>query len=226
MKTLTEFIKTTFIGGILIILPVYASVLLLAKAFIGLMALLKPITAGIPATAKFREALSILVLAAVCFVVGLIVRTGPGLRAKKAFEQAILERLPGYQLLRGLTGRVAGQADESAFAPALVEIEEALVPALIIEELENGAYTVLVPSVPTPMAGALYILPRERVHLVDVPFTAALKVFSKWGAGAGEFVRAMQPQSVSANAKAARLTRAQDEPVGDHVAGEDHVPGE
>jgi hypothetical protein len=51
---------------------------------------------------------------------------------------------------------------------------------------------VLVPSVPTPMAGAIYILPPERVHPVDVPFTVALKVFSKWGTGAGEFVRALQ----------------------------------
>jgi hypothetical protein len=42
------------------------------------------------------------------------------------------------------------------------------------------------------MAGAIYILPPERVHPVDVPFTVALKVFSKWGTGAGEFVRAMQ----------------------------------
>ena len=42
------------------------------------------------------------------------------------------------------------------------------------------------------MAGALYILPPERVHPVDMPFTVALKVFSKWGAGAGDFVRAMQ----------------------------------
>ena len=55
----------------------------------------------------------------------------------------------------------------------------------------------LVPSVPTPMAGALYILPPERVHRVDVPFTTALKVFSKWGTGAGEFVRAMQRKSVT-----------------------------
>jgi len=47
-------------------------------------------------------------------------------------------------------------------------------------------------STPAPMAGAIYILPPERVHPVDVPFTVALKVFSKWGTGAGEFVRAMQ----------------------------------
>jgi hypothetical protein len=54
---------------------------------------------------------------------------------------------------------VTGQADEPSFAPALAEIEEALVPALIVEKLEDGSYTVLVPSVPTPMAGAIYILP-------------------------------------------------------------------
>src|SRR5262249_39550984 len=191
MRTLAEFTKTTLIGGILIILPVYLSIVLLPRAAGALLALVQPITAAIPASVEFRDVFGILALVVICFVAGLIVRTGPGLRAKNAFEGAVLERLPGYTLLRGLAGRVAGQANEkSTFAPALVEIEEALVPALIIEELEDGSYTVLVPSVPTPMAGALYILSRERVHPVDVPFTTALRVFSKWGAGAGEFVRA------------------------------------
>jgi uncharacterized membrane protein len=154
---------------------------------------MKPITAVVPASVQFREIVAVLVIVAVCFVAGLIVRTGPGLRAKNAFEAAVLERLPGYTLLRGLAGRFTGRGDEPTFAPALVDIEEALVPALIIEKLDDGSFTVLVPSVPTPMAGALYILPPERVHPVDIPFTSALKVFSKWGAGAGEFVRAMQP---------------------------------
>jgi hypothetical protein len=108
-----------------------------------------------------------------------------------------------HTLLRGLAGRVTGQADEPSFAPALAEIEEALVPALIVEKLEDGSYTVLVPSVPTPMAGAIYILPPERVHPVDVPFTVALKVFSKWGTGAGGFVRAMQAAKPSQAASSA-----------------------
>jgi hypothetical protein len=42
--------------------------------------------------------------------------------------------------------------------PALAEIEEALVPAFIIEELEDGRFTVFVPSGATPFAGAVYIL--------------------------------------------------------------------
>ena len=96
-----------------------------------------------------------------------------------------------------------GQADDPAFAPCSPR-SEALVPALIVK-LEDGAYTVLVPSVPTPMAGAVYILPPERVHPVDVPFTAALRVFTKWGAGSGEFVRAMQAAKLSQAASSAGL---------------------
>jgi uncharacterized membrane protein len=184
--------KTTLIGGILIVLPVYIAVLLILKALQGLLAAVKPITAAIPGSVEFEEILAILVLAVICFIAGLIVPTRAGLRAKNAIERRVPQRLPGYTLLRGLAGRVTGQADEPSFAPALAEIEEALVPALIVEKLEDGSYTVLVPSVPTPMAGAIYILPPERVHPVDVPFTVALKMFSKWGTGAAEFVRAMQ----------------------------------
>ena len=203
MRTIAEFTKTTLIGGILIVLPVYIAVLLILKALQGLLAAVKPITAAIPASVEFDEILAILMLAVICFIAGLIVRTRAGLRAKNAIERSVLQRLPGYTLLRGLAGRVTGQADEPSFAPALAEIEEALVPALIVEKLEDGSYTVLVPSVPTPMAGAIYILPPERVHPVDVPFTVALKVFSKWGTGAGEFVRAMQAAKPSQAASSA-----------------------
>jgi uncharacterized membrane protein len=192
MKVLAEFTRTTLIGGVLVILPIYVAVLLLAKAVTGLLALLTPVTAQLPAGVQFRQVVAILLLVALCFVVGLVVRTGPGLRAKNAFEQVVLERLPGYTFLRGFAKRLTGRSEEQTLQPALVEIEEALVPALIVEELEDGSYTVLVPSAPTPMAGSVYILPRDRVHPVDLPFTKALSVFTKWGMGAGEYVRAMK----------------------------------
>ena len=131
----------------------------------------------------------------VCFAAGIVVRTGPGLRAKNTFERSVLDKIPGYAMVRGLTERVSGDEREGAFRPALVEIEEALAPGFIIEELEDGRYTVLVPSVPTPAAGSLLILTRERVHPLDVPFTQAVKVISKWGAGAGELARGVSVRS-------------------------------
>ena len=195
MKGLAELTKTTLIGGLLVVLPAYLSILLLAKSLSALLSLLSPVTAAIPAGAQFRQLIAIVIMVVVCFVAGILVRTGPGLRAKNAFERSVLEKIPGYPLVRGLTERVSGDESEGAFRPALVEIEEALAPGFIIEELEDGRYTVLVPSVPTPAAGSLLIVARERVHPLDVPFTQAVKVISKWGAGAGALARGVAVRS-------------------------------
>lgn len=46
-----------------------------------------------------------------------------------------------------LAQRLAGESSEATLKPALAEIEDALVPAFIIEELD-GCLTVFVPSVP------------------------------------------------------------------------------
>ena len=190
MKALAEFTKTTLIGGILVVLPIYLAILLLAKTFVGLLALIAPVTEHLPATLELRQLIAIAVVLAVCFAAGLVVRTGPGLWAKNKVERHLLERIPGYTLLRGLAGRVAGKTQDETFTPALVRFDDGLMPAFVVEELPDGRYAIFVPSVPTPAAGSLYIMDRERVQLLDVPFTKAVGVISKWGAGSGELVAA------------------------------------
>ena len=198
MQRLAEFTKTTLIGGVLVILPIYLSILLLAKTVKGLLALISPVTAQLPAELQFRQIIGILIVILFCFLAGIVVRTRAGLRAKNAIERNLLERIPGYALIRGLAARVAGKQEDETFAVALVELEDALVPAFVVEEHEDGSFTVFVPSVPTPAAGAIYILPRERVHLVDVPFAKAASVITKWGAGARELRAAMRGDAKAA----------------------------
>lgn len=195
MKGLAEFTKTTLIGGLLVVLPIYLSILLMAKTFAGLLALMSPVTAAIPAATQFRQVVAIVIIIAVCLIAGIVVRTSPGRRAKIALERSILERIPGYTLVRGLAKRLSGDERGDAFQPALVEIEDALAPAFIIEELADGRYTVLVPSVPTPAAGSLLIMPRVRVHPLDVPFAQVVTVISKWGTGAGALARGVSLRS-------------------------------
>ena len=61
---------------------------------------------------------------------------------EERIEKSFFERMPGYALFRSLTQRLAGKNDEeNVWKPALAEIEEALVPAFIIEELEDGRFT-------------------------------------------------------------------------------------
>ena len=87
MKGLAELTKTTLIGGVLIVLPIYLSILLLAKTLSAIVTLLSPVTATIPAGVQFRQVIAVLIVLVVCFVAGIVVRTGPGLRAKHALER-------------------------------------------------------------------------------------------------------------------------------------------
>jgi len=193
MTALVEFLKTTVIGGLLIVVPVYLTVLLLAKALGGLIGLLAPIVALLPESLHhFRKILAIALVVLICFVLGLLARTGFGRRAIEAFERRVLERLPGFALLRSVVRRVSGSSDDAQFQPVLVEIEDALTPAFIVEEIDEERYVVLVPSVPTPAAGSLYILPRQRVHWVDAPATEAVAVITRWGTGTSKLLKAMR----------------------------------
>jgi len=192
MRAIAEFTKTTLVGGILVMLPIYLSILLLLKAISGLMGLVAPISEGLPEALPFREMIAILLLIGACFICGIAVRTGPGLRAKNAIERSVLEKIPGYAVIRGLAGKIIGGSDEQSFTVVLAEIEDALVPAFLIEDCGDGQCAIFVPSVPTPASGAIYIIANERVHRVDVPFTQAVSVISKWGSGSKALLAAMK----------------------------------
>ena len=183
---------STLGAGLLVLAPIYLGVLLLLKAMQSLGAVVRPIAQLLPDWVPAERLLSLLLVLAICLVIGYLVRTAAGQAVRARLEHTIFEKLPGYTLFRSLTLRVAGQSDDTTWKPALAEIEEALVPAFIIEELADGRYTVFVPSVPTPLAGGVYVLTPERVHPVNVSFARAIKTLSRWGAGCSELVAAME----------------------------------
>jgi len=191
VRGVLDFLKTTVIGGLLVIVPVVAVVALVGRMIASFFAALEPIASRLPGGPIVRDLASIVLIVTICFLAGLIARTAVGAGLRRMAERW-LERIPGFTLMRSLVRRVAGEEEGTRFQVALAEIEDALVPAFLIEEHEDGSYTVFVPAVPTPMAGAIYVLPRARVHPVDVPFATAIKCFTRWGEGTGELLRAMR----------------------------------
>jgi len=200
MKPAREFFVNTLVGGLLVVVPIYLAVLLLLKAMKSVAGLVRPFAQLLPPSIPGDQILSLLLVLIMCFLIGLAVRTRTGRTLRERIEKSLFERIPGYALFRSFTQRLAGENGgngETVWQPALAEIEDALVPAFIIEELEDGSFTVFVPSIPTPLAGAVYVLSRERVHLVDVPFTQAIQTVSRWGSGAKDLVAAMQKSSLA-----------------------------
>jgi len=173
MKIAREFVTSTIIGGVFVVVPIYLATLLLFKGMQSVAKLVRPIAALLPDWLPAEGFFSLIVLVVVCFLVGAAVRTRVGRTVQERLEIMFFERLPGYG--------------------SYADIEDALVPAFVIEELDDGRLTVFVPSVPTPLAGAVYILARTRVHLLDIPFTQAIKSISRWGSGSKDLVAAIEP---------------------------------
>jgi uncharacterized membrane protein len=191
---LGEFIAGRLVAGVLIVTPVYSAILLLFKAAKSVAELLQPLTKLVPEWFPAENILSLLLVLTACFLIGLATQSQAGRVTWERMENSLFQKMPAYSLFRSLCQRVGGKTQDQPWKPALVEIEEALVPSFIIEELDGARFTVFVPSIPTPFAGAIYVLSADRVHPLDIPFTRAIKVVSQWGSGSKDLVAAMEKQ--------------------------------
>ena len=113
MKYAREFITSTVVGGLFIVVPVYLAVLLLLKGMKSVGVLVRPIAVLLPDWLPAERLLSLVLVLALCFLVGVAVRTPSGRAVRERVEKLFFERLPGYGLLRSLTQRLAGDSEET-----------------------------------------------------------------------------------------------------------------
>jgi len=195
MRRLVRFLGTTLLGGLLVILPIYLAVLatlVLGKKLFGILApLAKLLPEGIPYPDIVVAVLTVLA----CFVAGLIAAGLPRTSVGRGFEEKVLERLPGYSMIRVATRSLLGDV-KTGLQIALVEMEDGLVVGVIVERHPIGWVTVFVPSTPAPASGSVYQFPETKVHPVDVPLGAGLKAASKYGRGAGALLDGLRDRSV------------------------------
>ena len=141
MKYAMSFTLRAVISGLLILLPLYLAVLLLIKAASSVVKLIQPMALLMPDWVPAELFLSLLLVLFICFLVGVTVRTQVGKSLRNRFEKSLFERIPGYALLRSLTQQIAGGGGDNVWKPALFESDEGLLPAFIIEQLDDGRYT-------------------------------------------------------------------------------------
>ena len=116
MKKFYRFVGSTFLAGLLIVVPLYLSVLLALKAMQSVVGLVRPFARLLPEWLPAENLLSFLLVLIVCFFIGIAIRTPPGRAVRERIEKSLFERMPGYALIRSLTQRLAGK-DEPADEP-------------------------------------------------------------------------------------------------------------
>jgi uncharacterized membrane protein len=187
-SNLVKLVRATIIGGFLVVMPAYLALILLDELIRGLVlvlgGLIKPITAvlGIDEGA-IGFIVGVLVFLLLCAVAGILLKTSYSKHIKSKIEP-IFRQIPGYVLLRSITNRLARLETAEKLAVGFVELIEnqrSLSAAFVLEKHDNGTYTIFVPIVPTPTVGNIYVVPEQRMSIVDVPFLDMVKFITKWG---------------------------------------------
>ena len=97
MKYAREFVTSTLVGRLLIVVPVYLAVVLLLKGMKSAASLVRPFAALLPDWIPAERFFSLLLVLVVCFLVGVAVRTKSG-RGSRADRDRVLRENSRIQL--------------------------------------------------------------------------------------------------------------------------------
>jgi len=195
MNRIKEFIKSTVVGGLLVVLPL-AIFVLPSPGCSGLVSSgISPLAEVIMANSPLDQSLVvdvivIVLIIAVCFVIGALVRTKVGKWLYATIEAGVLLKVPGYSLIKETVSQFLGNKESPFSSVALVQIfgNETYVSAFVTDKHQDGSYTVFVPTGPNPTSGNIYHLPGKHVHPVKVPVEDAMRSIISCGAGSTALV--------------------------------------
>ena len=196
MSRMKSLIKTSFLGGLTVILPV-AILIFVFKWIFGVVArVIQPLTNLILIKSNLREImadlLALAIIITVCFIVGVIVKTQIGRFIHTSLENSILKFAPGYSLIKETIMQFLGRKKTPFSSVALVQVfgNETMLTAFVTDEHSDGSYTVFVPTGPNPTSGNIYHLESRFVHQVDVPVEDAMRSIISCGAGSAMLIDA------------------------------------
>jgi uncharacterized membrane protein len=132
--------------------------------------------------------LAVLVVLLLSYFVGSLVQRGIGAWSFEVFEEKLLKQIPGYQIVSNI---LKGFAEKrTSYPAAMVQLAGpgASVFGFIMEEHDDGSFTVFVPSSPALTVGSLHVLERDRVTLLEASSADVANCISQWGVGSKEIL--------------------------------------
>lgn len=196
MLRLKHFLKTSLLGGLVVILPVAILVSVSVWIFDLITGWIQPITRLVikdtEANEFIAESFVIVLILTTCFFVGVLVRTRLGGFFYRLIETHILRLAPGYSMIKETVLQLFGSSKDSPFSSvALAQIfcNSTLATCFVTDTHEDGSYTVFVPTGPNPTSGLIYHLEGKHVHPVDIPVQDAMRTIISCGAGSEKLMK-------------------------------------
>lgn len=185
-------LKTTLIGGVVLLLPLVVAlavlgqgVALVGKAAAPLIALLPQKTVGGVALASLATLALLLLL---CFAAGLLARRAVGRRLSETFENKLHALYPRYTVFKAMTQGLAGGGEAQALRVVLVSFDDHQMLAMEVERLADGRVVLFLPGAPDPWSGNVVLVAAHRVSPVPAELAALNRILKGLGHGSARLL--------------------------------------
>ena len=193
MTNLRRLIRTTLIGGFLFLLPLVLVVVVLGKAFQIMKVVATPLGKLIPieSVAGFAivEILTVLIMIVCC----LLARSPWGKKVNEKLDAMLLQMMPGYAWVKGVTGGIRDEDAEEVLKPVLVRFDDQFQLAFEVDRAADGLVAVYLPGSPDFRSGAVSYVTGDRVQPVDAGFKAVMKTCKNLGRGSAAMLPGASP---------------------------------
>jgi uncharacterized membrane protein len=196
MGKLKSFLKTSLLGGVVVILPVAILTAVSVWVFNLVTGLIQPLTRLLIKDSQLNEytaeIIVIILIIVSCFFVGVLVRTRLGAFFYRLIETRILKLAPGYSMIKDTVLQIFGSREDSPFSSvAIAQIfgNDTRVTAFITDKHADGSYTLFVPTGPNPTSGLIYHLDGKYVQPVKIPVQDAMRSIISCGAGSAKLMQ-------------------------------------
>jgi uncharacterized membrane protein len=208
MRAIYDFLKTSIMGGAVFLLPVVITVLLLNHALGMVKEPVRRLIANSGVSVDSGEVALVTVVAVfallvVCFAAGLVAKTRAGNAAVHWLEDALLGRVPAYQMLKSATADLTGIVAESQVEVVLREADGGWQLGFVMERFDDGWCTLLLPEAPNAISGSIVYVRSETLRRAEVTGAQAMKVVKHGGLGSGALLRTRLERAPEIGARSA-----------------------
>ena len=192
MKKLREIVVTTIVGGVLFLIPVAILVFAVGKVFEVMRWVTEPLDVLLPidtiAGYAAVDVLAGVLLVLICFVAGIVARSERGRRVRQRLDRFLLEVIPGYTWVRGITGSISDNEVEDLLKPVMARFDDQCQVAFEVDRTQDGLVVVYLPGAPNARSGSVSYMAADRIQPIDAWFHTVANSFRRFGRGSGGLV--------------------------------------
>lgn len=192
MKSATALIKTTLIGGVVFLLPLVLLVAVVGKAFNIIKTLSMPV-ANLISAEKFAgyavaDLVAITTLLVLTLLAGALARSPVFADFYQKLDALILQVVPGYSWIKGMTGSLSDADAETSLKSVAVIQDDMVQIGYEVERLPDGWVAVYLPGAPDTRSGGVGFFTADRIVPLEATFASTAACLKTLGVGSTDII--------------------------------------